>query len=152
MPQRFRSVSSCIYGMGFCTGWEKLLADEGESCRAEPNYKIKSGYQPMYNSEAQICAIMATLPLLWPQRCRNAADRVPVAYTACVYWLRCGHRGGHKRSTLGYKVGPTVFLSQCGKLKSNLFPMPHLSIYLSKKSRLGRRKCRDTTRAPNNVN
>jgi len=27
-----------------------------------------------------------------------------------------------------------------------------LSIYLSKKSRLGRRKCRDTTRAPNNVN
>ena len=28
----------------------------------------------------------------------------------------------------------------------------YLSIYLSKKSRLGRRKCRDTTRAPNNVN
>ena len=26
------------------------------------------------------------------------------------------------------------------------------SIYLSKQSRLGRRKCRDTTRAPNNVN
>jgi len=28
----------------------------------------------------------------------------------------------------------------------------NLSIYLSKKSRLGRRKCRNTTRAPNNVN
>ena len=27
----------------------------------------------------------------------------------------------------------------------------YLSIYLSKKSRLGRRQCRDTTRAPNNV-
>jgi len=28
----------------------------------------------------------------------------------------------------------------------------YLSIYLSKKSRLGQHKCRDTTRAPNNVN
>ena len=35
---------------------------------------------------------------------------------------------------------------------SGLGPVFYLSIYLSKKSRLGRRKCRDTTRAPNNVN
>jgi len=31
-------------------------------------------------------------------------------------------------------------------------PGSYLSIYLSKKSRLGRCKCRDTTRAPNDVN
>ena len=36
--------------------------------------------------------------------------------------------------------------------KSLRFDSIYLSIYLSKKSRLGRRKCRDTTRAPNNVN
>jgi len=33
-----------------------------------------------------------------------------------------------------------------------IFSIFFRNIYLSKKSRLGRRKCRDTTRAPNNVN
>jgi len=45
---------------------------------------------------------------------------------------------------------PTGLMSTTGKY---VLPPQYrfLSIYLSKKSRLRRRKCRDTTRAPNNV-
>ena len=41
-----------------------------------------------------------------------------------------------------------IYLSVCLSVCLSIY----LSIYLFKKSRLGRRKCRDTTRAPNNVN
>ena len=70
------TITRIVASWGFVQAGKKLLADKHESCRVEPNYKIKSGYQPMYSSEAQVCAIMATLPLLWPQRCRSGSSYI----------------------------------------------------------------------------
>ena len=58
-------------------------------------------------------------------------------------------------ATKSYKSLKTVLVHPKDKhekedLTECVYKVP--SIYLSKKSRLGRRKCRNTTRAPNNVN
>ena len=60
---------------------------------------------------------------------------------------------GSDRSDRSYSSIDPIHPSICPSVRPSIHPLIHPSIYpcLSKKPRLRRRKCRSTTRAPNNV-
>jgi len=133
------------------TGWLMQLAAAAMSTwshwTAAPPTSARVSPQAVPTTSRDSAAAMST-GSHWSTAPRTVAA-VSCCYIACNAQYQCWLQ---LLSVMCTRVPWTVSLPQSSFVRSCTVGVYLSPFYLSKKSILGRRKCRDTTRAPNNVN